>query len=205
MFMKLEHGRNAQEDSLFAILYSSTDCLFRVTLACPHILSRKSASLHDQFVPLLCCIAAEQFSDLPPLTPCDQRAAITSATAVAVGTISTEICPSSSICRLMVGIGSLIHIVMVRDSGTGHVSDFPFLTAPTVLRLPKILVIEHKVMSLLLGPSDTEANCALCLDGLFQRSCLEDEICPAPLLSLSEREREISSDTHGLPLHMDLA
>lgn len=196
-----KHGLKRRNCDLLVILAQMTDLLDSITNSPPLALAAHLKLLHPNFMPLLCCIVSEQFTDIPMLV----LHTITGATAdrysfVAMSYTSThESCsPCITVMELLSGIVSAIYNLLIHANTHGNLlqdnnSKLSFLTTPAVLHFLKACLLSRQAA--LPSGQDLMLSSMASLDVLLQHCLLNPRDLPPNIRFTANR------DEVGLPLH----
>lgn len=156
--------------------------------------------LPADFLPLLCCIASEQFGNVPPLVPRAQVLAGAKATTYTRGVVFQAKDISPECLHLFIeSITSLLEALTIVDSSAGRAEHFPFLTSPAVIQLLKVALIIQGRKS----PYEPDAveRTVLCLHYALRLALIQEKHSPRHPLSVTNQER--NSNSVSLPMHLN--
>lgn len=209
--MKPQHGLVSRDHELMIIMEQSINCLVHMYNVRPHsdMVSHLQA-LPSSFIPLLCCIATEQFGGAPLLVePPAQQAntalhggghgssasRATNNTGGSFYNYGTPTAHTYSLFRYLVS--TINNILAVADKEcTGP---FAFLRTPSVVQLLKVVLTMPEE-----SPSADKMHVnqsAVCLRNLLNLAREEAEASLGKLLPLCDGVT--NRDSEGLPLHLN--
>lgn len=203
--MRPQHGLHVRNSPLLLILHQLTNFLSTLATRPLSVLLKHLALLPPNSIPLLCCIVSEQLNGVRPIVP---PASITSGTSATC--FPGRLLPDFH--SLVVFLPQFLHLMCVfisnlacQDSSRARVASrdfFPFLTAPAVLHMLKvILILQGESSQPPPGPPVVALTATKALDVLLAKNARLATARPPICLSLSERPG--NRDRSGLPLHME--
>lgn len=201
MLMALKHGKQGRNWELLLILDQARDCLFVLSqFVGPHLFSHLHM-LPIDYIPKLCCIISEQFGNISTLVSQDAASAARAATA---GKASSYLKPllnlrhfKDAVCSLHSLMGLLINKLVCVGSFTGSSGTLSFVTAPAVLQLLKLILIQPAIKPV--TKDDKTDHSMVSLQQLLERTSTQKS--PFSKGLQSALDEQCNKDMAGLPLH----
>lgn len=195
------NGIRERNQGLATILQVPSRCFLVFSLSGPIAVSNYLCHLPHDLLPLLCCIASEQFGTAPLVVPQSQSVLIDwSATSCPHhGNQVSRLTSTSTMYRFLLLLTRSIFQLMQTEACGQTSAQASFLTTPAVLQSLKVILL------LACEPSCTEPSlwkyCVSCLLRLLSVS--NDESKTYPTQPLCASDRKYNRDCGGLPLHLN--
>lgn len=200
--MRPEHGLHMRNDELLTMLCLPlgylTESSSETAQSCINAPNFDTMSRH--LLPLVCCIATEQFGTAPLVVPTTRIAAGMKATTYMCDAgLQAQENPAARLHVFIDSLTSLIYNFAINDKKAEQAVHLSRFTAPAVIQLLKVGLMTQTRMQ---PPAPLLVKCSIwCLEYVLGLSMMM--LHGSPDHALSEIDQACNTDKLGLPLHLN--